>query len=61
MNTINITEINFAEICWGDYVLDGRIVPYETKFKPIFPTIDEESDDERDDVDILIDEMFRYY
>lgn len=21
-------EINFNEICWGDYELDGRLVPY---------------------------------
>ena len=23
-----MNDINFAEICWGDYELDGRIVPY---------------------------------
>ena len=35
---------NFAEICWGDYLLDGRIVPYK-KFEANLSPIEEEIED----------------
>ena len=39
-----MNDINFGEICWGDYLLDGRIVPYkkfETELLPIEEEIEE--------------------
>jgi len=40
---------NFAEICWGDYLLDGRIVPYKKFERELLP-IEEE-----------IEEIIAYY
>lgn len=55
MNTINTPD--FAEICWGDYILDGRIVPYQ-KYEADLTIIDEEDDESLSD---YIDEVFQTY
>jgi hypothetical protein len=53
-----MNDINFAEICWGDYMLDGRIVLYK-KFEVELPLIEEEF--EEDTIDSYIDEVLRNY
>ena len=52
-----MNDVNFSEICWGDYLLDGRIVPYK-KFEANLLPIDEEIDDI---IDYYIDEMLHDY
>jgi hypothetical protein len=54
MNTTNTPD--FAKICWGDYILDGRIVPFK-KFEADLPIIEELNEI----IDYYIDEMFRDY
>ena len=51
-----MNDINFGEICWGDYLLDGRIVPFK-KFETELPIIEELNEI----IDYYIDEMFKDY
>ena len=54
---MNMNETpNFAEICWGDYLLDGRIVPYK-KFESQLPIIEELNEI----IDYYVDQMFINY
>ena len=50
-----MSDINFAEICWGDYELDGRIVPY------IGSAIVEEDEWLDEMINEIIDELINNY
>ena len=57
---------NFAEICWGDYILDGRIIPYKNYETNLTITDEEESvwdymNEDDESLSDYIDEVFKTY